>query len=91
MISEGIVHAIGNNGSAGTPPSPTITLSEASSELFGNRPDDIRVEADANGAFGQSVEMKITDSEEHSYGGNRQAYLLTPYGNQPGYDRYDPP
>jgi len=53
----------GNGGSPATP-SPTITLSEVNSELFGNRPDDIRVEADAAGAFGQSVEVKITDSED---------------------------
>ena len=45
------------------PPPPVITVSEVKSELFENT-KDIKVEADVTSAFGQSVEVKITDSTE---------------------------
>ena len=52
-----------SGGSTPTPPAPVITVSEVTSELFSNA-GDIKVEADVNSAFGQSVEVKITDSTE---------------------------
>lgn len=42
---------------------PVITVSEVKSELFSNA-SDIKVEADVNSAFGQSVTVKITDITE---------------------------
>lgn len=57
----------GNGGSGGSSPAtpvPAITVSEVSSELFGNHAKDIHAEADTEGAFGQSVEVRITDSTE---------------------------
>lgn len=44
-------------------PAPAITVTEVKSELFTNN-EDIHVEADVENAFGQPVEVKITDDEE---------------------------
>ena len=53
----------GNSTPVPPPPAPVITISEVKSELFDNA-EDIKVEADVTSAFGQSVEVKITDSTE---------------------------
>lgn len=53
----------GNSTPVPPPPAPVITVSEVKSELFSNA-EDIKVEADVTSAFGQSVEVKITDSTE---------------------------
>ncbi|NLE24976.1 MAG: S-layer homology domain-containing protein [Clostridiaceae bacterium] len=53
----------GNNTPVPPPLAPVITVSEVKSELFENT-EDIKVEADVTSAFGQSVEVKITDSTE---------------------------
>ena len=53
----------GNSTPVPPPPAPVITVSEVKSELFENT-EDIKVEADVTSAFGQSVEVKITDSTE---------------------------
>ncbi|NLX64503.1 MAG: S-layer homology domain-containing protein, partial [Clostridiaceae bacterium] len=55
----------GSGGSTNTPPTPppAITVTEVQSELFTNT-EDIIVEADVTAAFGQPVEVKITDKEE---------------------------
>lgn len=56
-------------GSTPTPPAPTpvpaptITVTEVQSELFASN-EEIEVEADVKNAFGESVEVKITDDEE---------------------------
>ncbi|HHU90413.1 MAG TPA: S-layer homology domain-containing protein, partial [Clostridiaceae bacterium] len=54
-----------SGGSTPTPPTPppAITVTEVQSELFTNT-EDIIVEADVTAAFGQPVEVKITDEEE---------------------------
>lgn len=59
----------GSGGSTPTTPTPTpapqpaITVTEVKSELFSNT-EDIVAEADVETAFGQPVEVKITDDEE---------------------------
>jgi hypothetical protein len=45
------------------PPAPVITVSEVKSELF-EKAEDIKVEADVTSAFGQSVEVRITDNTD---------------------------
>ena len=57
----------GSDNSSTVPPAPVITVSEVKSELFSNA-EDIKVEANVTSAFGQSVEVKITDSTESQNG-----------------------
>lgn len=53
----------GNNNTVPPAPTPVITVTEVKSELF-TKTEDIVVEADVESAFGQPVEVKITDDEE---------------------------
>lgn len=60
------VNAAGGGGSGHSSTgsnTPVITVSEVKSELFSNA-GDIKVEADVNSAFGQSVAVKITDDTD---------------------------
>ena len=64
----GPIVAVGGGGGSGNstpapPPAPVITVSEVKSELFENT-EDIKVEADVTSAFGQSVEVRITDNTD---------------------------
>ena len=53
----------GSSNNSPPPPALVITVAEVKSELFSNA-GDIKVEADVNNAFGQSVEVKVTDNTE---------------------------
>ncbi len=46
------------------PPEKTITVTETSSELFKNTVGTITAEADVEDAFSNSVEVKVTDTQE---------------------------
>lgn len=46
------------------PPEKTITVTETSSELFKNTAGTITAEADVEDAFSNSVEVKVTDTQE---------------------------
>ena len=54
-----------SSGTSSTPAyvPPVITVSEVKSKLFGSA-EDVKVEADVNNAFGQSITVKITDTTE---------------------------
>ena len=45
-------------------PNKTITVTETSSELFKNGEGEVKAEANMGGAFSDSVEVKVTDTEE---------------------------
>lgn len=47
-----------------TPPARTITVTETSSELFTGCAGEIQAEANMNNAFANSVEVKVTDTQE---------------------------
>lgn len=47
-----------------TPPARTITVTETSSELFTDCAGEIQAEANMNNAFANSVEVKVTDTQE---------------------------
>ena len=47
-----------------TPPARTITVTETSSELFTGCAGKIQAEANMNNAFANSVEVKVTDTQE---------------------------
>lgn len=47
-----------------TPPARTITVTETSSELFAGSAGEIQAEANMNNAFANSVEVKVTDTQE---------------------------
>lgn len=54
----------GSNDSTPPPPQRTITVTETSSEVFTNTAGTITAEANMDNAFSNSVEVKVTDTDE---------------------------
>ena len=53
-----------DDGGSFTPPPRTITVTETSSALFDNASGEISASANMNNAFSNSVEVKVTDTQE---------------------------
>ncbi|MEA4955692.1 MAG: S-layer homology domain-containing protein [Pseudoflavonifractor sp.] len=58
--------AVGGGDSDSYTPSKTITVTETSSALFSGRKGTIKAEANMSNAFSNSVEVKVTDTDENA-------------------------
>ena len=53
-----------SSGDSDTTPKKTITVAEASSQLFGGSKETVKAEANMNNAFSTSVEVRVTDTKQ---------------------------
>ena len=68
IVITATASAPSDNGGSSSTPTRTIAVTETSSDLFSGSGNQIKAAANMNNAFSDSVEVKVTDSEQNDSG-----------------------